>query len=248
MLGSSSPCRTRQRREGILGSPSARRSRGAARADPRVAQQLRGDHADWLQRHGCHFPPGRALWQGEPPRTPVDVTLMDLSDEGTEDETVAAVTRAFSQRLTTPTRLSSAMETRKRLKRRRLLTELCREASAGVESVLEWRFLEIVVRAHGLPDPTLQKELRRGTRSDAVWEDQGVVVELDGRLGHPLAFRDMARDNRLAMSGLTTLRYGWHDVTHNPCQVAWQLSQVLQSRGWPGVRNRCLRCRSARMG
>lgn len=137
---------------------------------------------------GVTFRRAERYGRGEPPRTPVDVTLMDLSDEGTEDETVAAVTRAFSQRLTTPTRLSSAMETRKRLKRRRLLTELCREASAGVESRLEWRFLQIVVRAHGLPDPTLQKELRRGTRSDAVWEDQGVVVELDGRLGHALAF------------------------------------------------------------
>ncbi len=200
------------------------------------------------QNTGVTFRRAKRPGRGQPPRTPIDVALLDVADEDTEDETIAAVTRAFSQRLTTPTRLIAAMDTRKRVKRRRLLTELCAEASKGVESVLEWRFLQVVVHAHGLPSPTLQKELRRGARSDAVWEGQGVVVELDGRLGHEQAFRDMGRDNRLAMSGLQTLRYGWHDVTERPCEVAWQLSEVLRSRGWTGVRGRCVRCRAARMG
>lgn len=236
----------------VVGGSAAAHLLGAVKEPPEQILVWHGNSGA-IRPIGCSdtgvtFRRAERSGRGEPPRTPIDVALMDLSDEGTEDETVAAVTRAFSQRLSTSTRLSSAMATRKRLKRRRLLTELCREASTGVESVLEWRFLQIVVRAHRLPDPTLQGELRRGTRSDAVWEDQGVVVELDGRLGHELAFRDMARDNRLAMSGLQTLRYGWHDVTHNPCQVAWQLSEVLQSRGWFGVRSRCERCRAARMG
>ncbi len=185
--------------------------------------------------------------RGEPPRTAIDVTLLDVAAETTEDETVAAVTRAFSQGITTPGRLTAVMTSRDRVKRRRLLTQLCDEGAKGVESVLEWRFLQVVVRAHDLPPPTLQKELRRGTRSDAVWEDQGVVVELDGRLGHEQSFRDMARDNRLAMSGLQTLRYGWHDVTERPCEVAWQLHDVLMLRGWTGGRGRCDRCRKSSM-
>lgn len=186
--------------------------------------------------------------RGEPSRTPIDVSLLDLAAETTEDETIAAITRAFSQGLTTPSRLLAVSAKRKQVSRRALVKALCSKSAHGVESVLEWRFLQVVVRAHGLPGPTLQKELRRGTRSDAVWEEQGVVAELDGKLGHERVFRDMARDNRLAMSGLQTLRYGWHDVTERPCEVAWQLSAVLQSRGWTGVRDRCLRCRAARMG
>jgi len=236
----------------VVGGSSAAHLLGAVKEPPEQILVWHGNSGA-LKPIGCDdtgvtFRRGGRLGRGEPPRTAIDVALLDLADEDTEDDTVAVVTRAFSQRLTTPARLTAAMTTRKRMKRRRLLTELCGEASKGVESVLEWRFLKIVVRAHGLPDPTLQKKLVRGTRSDAVWEEQGVVVELDGRLGHELAFRDMARDNRLAMSGLQTLRYGWHDVTQKPCEVAWQLSGVLQSRGWTGVRGRCVRCRAARMG
>lgn len=182
--------------------------------------------------------PGR----GEPPRTPIEVTLLDLAGESTEDETVAAVTRAFSQGLTTPSRLFATLVNRQRTSRRALLTALCSEASRGIESVLEWRFLTVVVRAHRLPEPIRQQRLAAGTRSDAYWQDFGVVAELDGRLGHEQAFRDMARDNRLAMSGLQILRYGWHDVTHRPCEVAWQLREVLGSRGWVGDRGRCSRC------
>lgn len=191
---------------------------------------------------GVAFRRAERTGRGEPRRTPIDVTLLDLAAETTEDETVAAIARAFSQGLTTPPRLLAMSARRKHMSRRSLVKVLCDEASKGVESVLEWRFLRVVVRAHQLPNPTLQKELRRGTRSDAFWEEHGVVVELDGRRGHEQAFRDMGRDNRLALTGLTTLRYGWHDVTQRPCGVARQLCEVLQSRGWAGIRTRCDRC------
>lgn len=194
---------------------------------------------------GATFRRAARTGRGDPPRTPIDVTLLDLAAEATEDETIAAVTRAFSQGLTTPSRLLRVMGSRRRLSRRQLLLDVCDESAAGVESVLEWRFQTAVVRAHGLPEPGRQLRLAAGTRSDVWWKDHGVVVELDGRLGHEQAFRDMGRDNRLAMSGLQTLRYGWHDVTQRPCEVAWQLYEVLSARGWTGARNRCARCRGS---
>lgn len=191
---------------------------------------------------GVTFRRADRVGRGEPCRTPIDVALLDLAAESTEDETVAAITRAFSQGLTKPTRLLALSAQRKQVSRRSLIVALCGESSRGVESILEWRFLTVVVREHRLPEPVLQAHLAARNRSDAFWEEHGVVVELDGRLGHEQAFRDMARDNRLAMSGLQTLRYGWHDVTVRPCGVARQLCDVLQSRGWAGKRTRCDRC------
>jgi len=63
------------------------------------------------------------------------------------------------------------------------------------------------------------------------------LYELDGRIGHEgeAKWRDAERDNRHAVLGLTTLRFGWHDVVLRPCQVARMIGQVLAGRGWPGV-------------
>lgn len=231
----------------VVGGAAAAHLLGAVQAPPEqiivwhagVAKLMRmGDPGT-----GVTFRRGERTGRGTPPRTGIDVTLLDLADGTTEDETVAAVTRAFSQGLTTPSRLAAAVDGRARSRHRVLLKDLCSEASTGVESVLEWRFLTVVVRAHGLPEPIRQQRLAPGTRSDVWWKDHGVVAELDGRLGHEQAFRDMARDNRLAMSGMQTLRYGWHDVTRRPCEVAWQLHEVLSLRGWFGARTRCAHCR-----
>lgn len=180
--------------------------------------------------------------RGDPPRTGVEVTLLDAAGDTNEDQIVAIATRALAQRLTTPGRLMASLSERPRLRHRSVMVQLCDSASTGVESVLEWRFLQIVVRAHALPDPERQVVLRAGTRSDCLWREFGIVVELDGRVGHGDAFRDMDRDNRLAMVGWVTLRYGWHDVTTRPCEVAWSLHQILQERGFQGSRTRCRRC------
>lgn len=192
---------------------------------------------------GVVFRRGKRSGRGEPRRTPIEVTLLDIAAEATENESVAIITRAFSQGLTKPARLLAECHRRKKVSHRAVVVALCQEASCGVESVLEWRFLNSVIRRHRLPEPKRQAHLVSGTRSDAFWQEQGVVVELDGRLGHEQAFRDMARDNRLAMSGLQTLRYGWHDVAQRPCGVAQQLGEVLVARGWTGAGRMCAACR-----
>lgn len=191
---------------------------------------------------GVTFRRAERTGRGEPRRTPIDDTLLDLAAESSEVATVSAIMRAFSQGLTKPSRLLALCAIRKQVSQRSLVVALCGEASRGVESILEWRFLTVVVRGHHLPEPILQAHLAAGTRSDAFWHEFGLVVELDGRLGHEQAFRDMARDNRLAMSGLQTLRYGWHDVTQRPCGVARQLVGILESRGWGGKSALCDRC------
>jgi len=187
------------------------------------------------QRHG----------RGEPPRTDVETTILDLAGERTADELVELVASALRCTRTTPKKLRQALAARQRLPHRTLLTDLVAPAAAGVESPLEWRFLRDVVTAHGLPQPLLQSNLMAGTRSDAYFADHGVVAELDGHLGHEdQPFRDMRRDNRLLLrGGLVTLRYGWADVAGEPCDVAAQLAEALMPRGWTGPAGRCRNCR-----
>ena len=185
--------------------------------------------------------------RGELPRTGVEDTLLDAAREADEDEVISLTTRALAQKTTTPGRLLTAIDARQKMSHRQILTKLCGVAGEGVESVLEWRFLELVVRAHGLPEPDRQVRLLRGTRSDCVWDQFGVVVELDGEAWHKDPFRDMSRDNRLALTGRLPLHYGWYDVNFRPCETAWQLHQALQSRGYDGPRLRCRRCRLVSM-
>lgn len=68
-------------------------------------------------------------------------------------------------------------------------------------------------------------------------------MELDGRLGHE-KHRDYRRDNRNVINhNVVTLRYGWYDVTDDPCGVAAQVGRCLRMRGWQGDVRRCRRCR-----
>ena len=106
-------------------------------------------------------------------------------------------------------------------------------------------------KAHGLPRGRRQKS-RAGLShvSDVGYDEWALLLELDGRDGHieEGAFRDRRRDDAFAVRALLTLRYGWYDVTDNPCAVAWQVATVLRPRGWPGDLRRCGRCRALARG
>lgn len=191
------------------------------------------------------FRRGTRTGAGDPTRTDAVTSILDAAAETDEDALVALVAKALTDKKATTRALLEALAARGRTSRRGLITALCDVGSAGVESVLEWRFLTEVIRGHGLPEPIRQERVVPGTRSDNVWREYALVAELDGQLGHEQAFRDMQRDNRLAFEGCMTLRYGWHDVTTRPCEAASQLSRALQTRGWNGIRRRCGRCRRA---
>lgn len=181
--------------------------------------------------------------RGTPRRTAVEQSIVDAAAEADEEGTVAVALRALAQGLTLPGRLLARLEATGRVSHRRALLSICGGEAAGVESVLEWRFLLAVVRAHGLPEPARQVSLAAHSRTDCHWADWGVVAELDGRLGHEEAFRDMWRDNGLVESGLTTLRYGWVDLITRPCAVAAQVHRVLALHGYAGRLRTCPGCR-----
>ncbi len=105
----------------------------------------------------------------------------------------------------------------------------------GSDSILEVMYVRDVELRHRLPTSTRQRSLGQDI-ADCSYDDFGILVELDGRL-HLVAdrrWRDMAKDNRSALRGELTLRYGWFDVHQNACGVALQVTRVLRQRGFRG--------------
>jgi very-short-patch-repair endonuclease len=179
---------------------------------------------------------------------PADTVLDVAGSLHDPDDVVALVTRAIGDRRVTPGALRKALAARPRIANRALVEELVDIASGGVESVLEWRYLRDVERAHRLPTAQRQMVMRGGgqlARVDVWYAEYRVIVELDGRAFHSgaRADRDMRRDNESATSGQLTLRYGWYDTAWRPCEVALQVSSVLRSRGWAGRPTPCRSCR-----
>lgn len=180
----------------------------------------------------------------QPPRTRIEETVLDLAHSAaTFDEAASWLCRAVGGRFTTAERLAKAIAARGRLRRRAGLLAALGEVGDGAHSLLELRYARIE-RAHGLPRARRQARLSRGGRTiyrDNLYEEYGLAVELDGQVAHPAEtrWRDVRRDNAGLASGVVTLRYGHADVTERPCQVAAQVSQALQLRGWPGQPRRC---------
>jgi hypothetical protein len=181
-----------------------------------------------------------------PPRTRVEETVLDLTQIATTfDDVCGWVTRAFARDLTDEERLRAAMGQRTKLRWRADLRELIAAAASGDHSVLEYRYDRDVERAHGLPAPVRQAPFvgpdgRKGRR-DRLYQKYGVVVELDGRLGHGPEdqWRDKDRDNAAALDGHQSLRYGWTHVRWHPCATALQVARVLRVHGWDGWPRPC---------
>ena len=82
-------------------------------------------------------------------------------------------------------------------------------------------------------------------RRDFWYRAYGVVVEVDGRLGHegPGMWRDRRRDRSAARDGLVTLRCGAAEIEAAPCELAADVAATLRARGYAGPITACgLRC------
>jgi hypothetical protein len=176
---------------------------------------------------------------GLPPRTKLEETVIDLCGAASNlDAAVGWLTRAIGRRLTTQDRLRAALDARSRLRWRAELAELLSPDSAGIHSVLEYRYVRDVERPHRFPAPTRQAQSRLGGRTlyrDTLYEAYKTVVELDGRVAHPgdSRWNNIHRDNAAAATaGLSTLRYGWLEVRTTPCEVAAEIAATLARRGY----------------
>lgn len=179
-----------------------------------------------------------------PPRLRLEEALLDECGTRSEAETVSLVLKAIQRRLTTAERINRVLESRAIQPRRWLIRDVLAEAEVGVASPLELAFRRRVEVPHGLPEGARNLvELVGGRRRyrDVEYSEWKLIVELDGHESHPPdeAFRDMRRDNEVAVTDRRSLRYGWRDVIGKPCAAAAQVGLVLQARGWPGVIGRC---------
>lgn len=175
-----------------------------------------------------------------PPRIRLEDAVIDLAARGRPAEVVGWVTSAIQRRLTAPDRLRAAVDRRERVAHRALLHALLEEATIGVHSPLEHRYLRDVERAHGLPAAV--RQFRIESRSaDAAYVEFGLLVELDGLAWHDPT-RDRRRDNDHALRQWVTLRYGWAEVVGDPCRVAREVAAVLRQLGWTGHPHACSRC------
>jgi hypothetical protein len=180
-----------------------------------------------------------------PPRTRLEETVLDLSD--TCCDVVSAIdwlARAMGRRLTTQAQLSEAVSQRKQLRWRADITAVLSPELAGIHSGLEYRYFRYVEKPHALPTSQRQSPAMRGRRRaylDVLYQDYGLIIELDGQVAHPgdTRWADIRRDNAGAVEGVITLRYGYRDLVASPCLVAAQVSDVLKLRGWPGTPRPC---------
>jgi len=184
--------------------------------------------------------------RGVPPHTFAEETIIDLVHAATDlDDVIAQVTRAFARNLTSEERLRREATARKKLRWRAELDEIIPRAAGGAHSVLEYRYDRDVEQAHGLPPASKQARFTKpdGSRGrrDRYYEQYGLIIELDGRQYHPDERRrlDQARDNDAIATGGSTLRYGWVDVTREPCAAAAQVHAALTERGYTGPLKPC---------
>lgn len=179
--------------------------------------------------------------RGTLPIIRVEDALLDVSGSLSLEQFVGLVTDAARLARTSPKSIERVLRLRERQHNKCELLEVLTDLQ-GIESNLEYVFRRDVERAHGLP-PAVRQARKPASRFDMLYEDFGVVAEVDGKRGHlERRFRDFRRDNTHAVDLLTTLRYGSYDIRSEPCLLARQLGRALNVRGWQDSIHACPAC------
>lgn len=196
----------------------------------------------WVFRRDCHRRLAEAdrLDSKDPWLIPAEHALLDVTGAMPRAQCLGLTLDLLRDGNLHPHRLQVLLHERRHRHRVDIL-EVITDHLAGVESLLEHRYIRDVEKKHGLASAQRQVHMRAG-RCDVLYGDQRLVVELDGRAFHKDRFRDARRDNANLLDGYVTLRYGWHDVVTDPCLVAEQVATQLTARGWTGTPRRCPRC------
>lgn len=143
---------------------------------------------------------------------------------------------AVRQRLVTPAELRAEIASNTRLTGRRQLDQLVGLLEAGCESELElWGHLS-VFSVRGLNHAQQQFPLQvrgRNFRADLAYEDEKLIVELDGRAYHASSDqweRDIQRDAALATIGWQTVRFSHRRLTGDVPGVRREVLAILAAR------------------
>lgn len=187
----------------------------------------------------------RVQWNLGPPRMRFEEAVLAVcADETSEDGALAVAADACQRRRTTPARLLQTLAGR-RIRHGAWLRSVLEDIASGTHSLLEHGYLNRVERVHGLPSARRQLHENGEDGSlyrDALYEEQGVVVELDGRVGHEWTderWDDMDRDLDAGAEGLLSVRLGWRHVFGTSCRTAERIERILRRRGWDGRIRQC---------
>lgn len=117
----------------------------------------------------------------------------------------------------------------------RLLRDALDDVIEGARSAGEAEFLRLI-RDTGLPMPELNATVNTPLGTfvvDALWAEYGVAVEIDGASWHlnaPNWERDLQRQNKLLVSGLTLLRFSVRRLRDDPTGVLAEIRAALHYR------------------
>lgn len=182
------------------------------------------------------------------PRTRIEDTILDLVAAAPSfDHAYSWIARSVSRKLVTVSSLQAALALRPRMRWRDWLIEAFADASDGVHSSLERRYVRDVERAHGLPRSQHQARRQFGGQvhyRDNWYEEFRVVVEIDGPSYHQneQVQQDKRRDSvNLALDNVKTHRFGPVGVTERACETAALVAVTLQRGGWKGSPHPCRR-------
>jgi very-short-patch-repair endonuclease len=162
------------------------------------------------------------------PVTPVARTLLDLASVAPLDRVRKAVAETDFQRLLdlgALDRLTGVGQSGSAKLRRAV--HLHRPEYARTLSPLEDLLLDLC-RRHRIPLPEVNVKVC-GYKVDALWREQRVVAEVDGKPAHGTyarTARDHERDLVLRASGYSVHRYDWRLVTRQRAAVAADLRRV----------------------
>jgi very-short-patch-repair endonuclease len=201
---------------------------------PRGAKVRRTPHFDIRQsrRWDAEALAATGISRTKPAVAAVRGALWARSDK----QATLLLTMAVQQGLTTPAELSTAALAIRRDRRRRLLQTVILDLLGGARSLGEIDFAK-ECRRRDLPEPTRQVLRRDGAKHyflDVLWEDFGVVVEIDG-IQHSWADNvvgDALRQNAVSLQGETVLRLPLLALRSNPDEFFVQIEQALRVAGW----------------
>lgn len=187
----------------------------------------------------------RAHWQREPPIQRYEDAAIEVAlASAARADRLEVLARAVRDRRTTAQRLLEIAATRPPSPDRDWIMRVLRDLAAGACSVLEQGYAELVERAHGLP--TARRQAAGRSSAGLVYRDvaydDGLLVELDGRLVHDSAKQrdaDFERDLDAALAGRGTRRLTYGQVFDRPCSTAGKIGRLLATRGWAGRPTGC---------
>lgn len=192
-----------------------------------------GSLPTWVTAHRIPTAVRGIVRVGGIPTTPAWRTLADLGSITPAAEVERALDDALRRRLVSLPQLRWALESNGRTRHRgtAVLRGLVAARTPGFvppESELE-AILYRLVDGSDLPPARRQAPLV-GRRCDLLFEEAGLVVEVDGWETHGTreAFEDdRARDRAMVRQGLRVLRFTWYDLTRRPEAVVAEIRASL---------------------